>query len=162
MGGLAHPGIGIRQGGPLEERPGPAVANAGKGRRGRLADPRFAVAEQAHHLDDGVAGSQPVEAVRGEDPDHPIAICGRAAAGRHRRRLAELGQGEERPLADLARLVRGEHQDSDRLLADRAEAIGAVGEGLRGVRALVHLVGAIGEDRDDRAQVAGTLESLDL
>lgn len=98
------------------------------------SDSRFAVAEQTNHLDEGIVGPRPVEAVRGEDPDHPIAIiCGRAAEGRHLR-----------------------------LLADRAEAIGAVGEGLRGVCALVHLVGAIGEDRDDRAQVAGTLESLDL
>ena len=82
LGGLAHPGVRIREGRPLEERPGPVVPNAGEGCRGRLADPRFAVAEQANDLDEGVAGSQPVEAVRGEDPDHPIAVSGRAAEGR--------------------------------------------------------------------------------
>ena len=96
-----------------------------------------------------------------EDADDPVTVLRGAAERRQGRRLVQLGERQQRPLAHLARLVRGLQQDADRLAAFVAEPLGEVGEGLRGMRALVRLLATVGQDPDDPAHVTRAFETLD-
>src|SRR6266542_4491908 len=152
----------IRSGGALEQRQGPLVPDRAEGGSRGLADLRFPIFEQPYGITERDRVPEPVEAVRREHANEPLAVPRRPPEDRHGLADPKLREGEERlPADEHARLVRDLEQRAHAGGPRLAELLTELDQRARGPGPFVRRFVRVGEDPDDARDVARPREALD-